>query len=79
MQHGIKFLIRLEIDLMSILKLFVDTFVSFFFFFEKGGNYYLLLKCEYNGFRLIDDHSNKEKNGKWYGQSSTIIFSFNYS
>ena len=26
-----------EIQLMSILKLFVDTFVSFF---EKGGNYY---------------------------------------
>ena len=29
-----------EIRLMSILKLFVDTFVDFF---EKGGNYYLPL------------------------------------
>ena len=43
---------------MSILKLFVDTFVSFF---EKGGNYYLPSKWEYNDFRFIDDNSLKEK------------------
>ena len=59
---------------MSILKLFLDTFVSFF---EKGGNYYLPFKLEYNGLRFIDDNF---KNGKkMIGESSTIILSFNYS
>ena len=46
---------RPEIRLMSILKLFFDTFVSFF---EKGGNYYLPAYGEYNGFTFIDDNSN---------------------
>ena len=52
---------RPEIHLMSILKLFVDIFVSFF---EKGGNYYMPLNREYNGFRFIDDNSYKEKKKK---------------
>ena len=43
---------------MSILKLFVDIFVSLFFL--KGDNYYLPLNWEYNGFRFIDN-SYKEK------------------
>ena len=49
---------------MSLLKLhvFLDTCVRvFFFFFEKGGNYYLSFKLEYNGFRFIDNDSEKEK------------------
>ena len=49
---------RPEIHWMSILKSFVDIFVSFF---EKGGNYYLPLNWEYIGFRFIDDNSYKEK------------------
>ena len=49
---------RSQIPLMSIFKLFVDTYVSFS---EKGGNYYLLLNWEYNGFRFINDNSKKEK------------------
>ena len=46
--------------LMSILKLFVDTFVSF----EKGGNYYLPLNGKYYGFRYINENSEKEKKRK---------------
>ena len=49
---------RPEIDLMSILKLFVDIFLIFL---KKEGNYYLPLNWEYNGFRFIDDNSYKEK------------------
>ena len=52
---------RSEIPLISILKLFVDSFVSFS---EKGGNYYILLNWECSGFRFINDNSKKEKIGK---------------
>ena len=47
-----------EIPLMSILKLFFNTFASFC---EKGGNYYLPLNWEYSGFRFITDNSKEEK------------------
>ena len=51
-----------EIPLMSILKLIVDTFVSFL---KKGGNFYLPLNLEYSGFRFINDNSKKEKMNRW--------------
>ena len=47
-----------EILLMSILKLFVDTSVSFS---AKGGNYYPPLNCEYSGFRFINEKEKMEK------------------
>ena len=65
-----------EIPLMSILKVFVDIFVSFC---EKGGNHYLPLNCEYSGFRFINDNSKKVKTEKMNGEGSTIILIFDYS
>ena len=56
-----------EIPLMSILKLFVDDFVSFL---KKGGNYYLPLNWEYivvlylyylHLYLFINDNSKKEE------------------
>ena len=40
------------------LKLFLDTLDTFF---EKNGNYYLPFECVYNGFRFIDNNSEKYK------------------
>ena len=60
---------------MSILKLFVDTSVSFS---AKGGNYYPPLNCEYSGFRFINEKEKMEKK-KRFGESSTIILIFDYS
>ena len=42
-----------EIPSVSILKLFVDIFISFS---EKGGNHYLPLNCEHSPFRFINDN-----------------------
>ena len=52
-----------EILFVSILKLIVDTFVSFLKK-KKGGRstYYLPLKREYRCFRFINDNSKKERN-----------------
>ena len=50
-----------EIPLMSILKLFVDSFCQFS---ENGGNHYLPLNLESIGFRFINDNSKKENTMK---------------
>ena len=46
---------------MSILKLIIDTYVSFL---KKAGNYYFPLNSEYSGFRFINDDLKKGKWGK---------------
>ena len=49
-----------EISLVSILKLFVDTFVSFL---KREVIYYLLFEWEYSDFRFMDENS-EDKKGK---------------
>ena len=50
--------------MMSILKLFVDIFVSFFFFFLREVIIISLWIENIMVFRFVDDNSYKEKNGK---------------
>ena len=50
-----------EIPLMSILKLFVDTFVSFL---KRKVKIIPPLNGEYSGIKFINNNSKKEKVGK---------------
>ena len=58
-----------EAPFLSILKLFIHTFLSFS---EKGGNYYLPLNWENSGFRFIND-INKEKNHGKKNESIEVV------